>query len=366
MSHTKKRVISLYPGIRNFQIITIIVILTFTGFIGLFLAKTPEAYAKNIILFIGDGMGPEQVRAAGYYRHNHPNSLSFERFSFRTTIATDAADNPVTDSAAGATAMATGQRVNVGVLSQAIPGNGRDYETILEHMAKQGKMTGLITTVPISHATPAAFASHQPSRKNSAGIIQNYFENSRPDLLMGVKGEEIPVQTIEKAGYTYITSIDTLPEPDPNNGPILARFEEVPKLKDLTQFALSYLQHDTNGFFLMIEAGRIDWAAHNHDTKKMIDAILDLSDAAAYAKKWAKKHEKTLILVTADHETGGLKIDRPKGIGTLPHVTWRTHGHTNTPVGLYAWGRQAGLIRSANHLTDIYDIIRESTDPIPR
>ena len=118
----------------------------------------------NVILFIGDGMGFEQVKAAGIYAHGTSGTLSFESLPYQGEVTTTSADNPVTDSAAAATAMATGFKVNNRVISVAIPGDGRDLETVLERLRDQGKSTGLVTIAYVTHATPAAFGAHESDR----------------------------------------------------------------------------------------------------------------------------------------------------------------------------------------------------------
>jgi len=130
--------------------------------LGLWLARPGEAMPTNVILFIGDGMGYNQVAAAGLYAHGASGTLSFEAFPNQAQVTTHSADSAITDSAASATAMATGRKANNGVISVAYPGDGHELPTVLEHAAAAGKATGLVTTTDISHATPAAFAAHEP------------------------------------------------------------------------------------------------------------------------------------------------------------------------------------------------------------
>ena len=141
----------------------------------------------NVILFIGDGMGPEQVKAASHYAGG---PLSFERLPYHGRAMTWPASNPldVTDSAAAATAMATGMKVSNGVLSVAIPGDGRPLPTILEQFKQMGRSTGLVTTTYITHATPAAFAAHVASRDKHDLIAQDYLQRTRPDVMLGGGG----------------------------------------------------------------------------------------------------------------------------------------------------------------------------------
>ncbi len=145
----------------------------------------PAGAARNVILFIGDGMGFAQVEAAGMFATGRPGTLSFETFPFRGSVRTGNAVGEVTDSAAAATAMATGVKVGNGVISMALPGNGAPLETALERFKASGKSTGLVTTTIITHATPAAFGAHEPSRNNYSGIADDYLNDSRPNVLLG-------------------------------------------------------------------------------------------------------------------------------------------------------------------------------------
>ena len=131
------------------------------------LADTAQAEPKYVIFLIGDGMGPEQVRAAGMYANGEPGTLFFETFPYSGELTTHSADGTITDSAAAGTALATGMKVSNGVISMAIPGDGSELETLLEYSKAQGKSTGLITTCRWNAATPAAFGAHEPSRNNT-------------------------------------------------------------------------------------------------------------------------------------------------------------------------------------------------------
>ena len=172
-----------------------------------YIAQTPrpEYGAKNIILFIGDGMGAGQIKAAGMYGTGAEGTLSFEVFPYKGSISTVNAEGGVTDSAAAATAMATGTKVSNGVLGVALPGDGMPLETVLEVVKKQGKRTGLVTTTSITHATPAAFASHEKSRDEHDAIAAAYLNESRPDILFG-GGGYITQADGKKAGYTWSTT----------------------------------------------------------------------------------------------------------------------------------------------------------------
>jgi alkaline phosphatase len=329
-------------------------------------------HARNVILFIGDGMGPEQVRAAGMYAAGEAGSLAFEAFPFRGTVSTANAEGGVTDSAAAATAMATGVKVQNGVLSVALPGNGNPLPTILERLKAEGKGTGLVTTTALPHATPAAFAAHEPSRENYAAIAASYLGPVRPEVLFG-GGDFIDAADARRAGYLVVTDRaglfavgagdatrvcglfgdDHLPFEYDGQGPF-------PRLSEMTQVALRLLETSPAGFFLMVEGGRIDHACHANDIARTVHETIGLSDAVARAVEWAKDRTDTLILVTADHETGGLQVIAGNGAGALPSVSWGTADHTAADVPCYGLGPGAERIPGRLENTDIFRILRDA------
>jgi hypothetical protein len=134
-------------------------------------------------------MGFEQVKAAGMYAHGAPGTLPFEAFPHRAEMTTHSADSPVTDSAAAATALATGRKVDNGVVSLARPGGGGELRTLLEHFGDRGLGTGLVTTADVTHATPAAFGAHRPTRNDLSGIFADYMSVTRPNVLFGGAGD---------------------------------------------------------------------------------------------------------------------------------------------------------------------------------
>jgi len=154
--------------------ITIILVL-----LGCILTAEPlSATPKNIILLIGDGMGFEQVKAAGMYLNGKAGTLSFESFPNQAEVTTYSADSSVTDSAAAGTAIATGHKVNNGVISMAYPGDGSELYTLLEYFKERGKSTGLVSTTYMTHATPAVFGAHEPSRNNISEIARDYLNQT--------------------------------------------------------------------------------------------------------------------------------------------------------------------------------------------
>jgi len=333
---------------------------------------TVVPYAKNIILLIGDGMGFEQVRAAGIYQHGQGGTLSFEKLPFQGRVSTFSASDAITDSAAAATAMATGTKVNNGVISMAIPGDGSPLTTVLENFTSAGAASGLVTTTTITHATPAAFAAHAPSRTNQPEIADDYLNETRPDVLMG-GAQFVDSVSATAAGYNVVTDRESLLSLDTETntnvwgqfGSTYLPFEAdglgpLPHLTESTQTTLAILDNNPQGLFLMIEGGRIDHAGHINDLYRNILETLEFSSAAQNVLDWGAGRTDTLVIVTADHETGGLEITGNNGAGNLPTATWLTTGHTGKDVPVYAWGVNAHMLNGAIDNTTIFDVISSS------
>lgn len=331
---------------------------------------------KNIILLIGDGMGFEQIRAAGMYYNGTEGTLSFELLPFQGEVTTYSANSSVTDSAAAATAIATGRKVDNGVISLAIPGDGTELYTLIEYFRDIGKSTGLVSTTYITHATPAAFAAHEISRNNTDQIALDYLQQTRPNILFGGGGNGMSEQAANDVGYTTVidfaglaglnTSVETmvsgqfgltyLPyEYDYFIG-TSSGYNILPHLSEMTVTALEILNNDPDGFFLMIEGGRIDHAGHENHIERNIFETIEFSNTVQTVLDWAGARTDTLILVTADHETGGLSLLQNNGQGVFPTVSWSTTGHTAVNVPIYAWGQNANLVFGALDNTDLFYI----------
>ncbi len=351
---------------------------------------------RNVIVLIGDGMGFEQTKAASIYAYGRDGRLAMQRLPYRGELRTYPAngENEITDSAAGGTAIATGRKVYNGVVSMAIPGDGTPLLTALEYSRDEGKMTGLVTTAYITHATPATFGAHAENRGMLDKIAQCLLEQSRPNVLFGGfggrSGEVVGVtrEKAEAAGYKVVTSRDEMnaltPAPDcfvsGQFGPggdcmpyeydyaVAANttYDTQPHLSEMTRKALELLDAGPNGFFLMVEGGRIDHAGHENRLPHNIYETLEFDMAVKVVLDWAKDRDDTLVLVTADHETGGLKVLENKGKGELPVVSWSSGGHTGANVPVYAKGPGANRVRGVMMNTDIFWIITGRADEIPR
>jgi len=330
---------------------------------------------KNVILLIGDGMGFEQVKAAGMYAYGSVGTLSFESLPYQAQCTTYSADSSVTDSAAAATAIATGQKVNNGVISLATPGDNSELQTLLEYFESQDKDTGLVTTVYISHATPAAFGAHEPSRGNYTNIINDYLNQTKPNILMG-GANYISSSAATAAGYTVVTDRTSLQAINTNTvtylsgqfgGEIPYEYDGVgslPHLSEMTATALDILDNDPDGFFLMVEGGKIDWAGHANDIRRNIRETMEFSNTTQVILDWAAGRTDTLIIVTADHETGGLTAPNiTQGVYPSDVGIWSSTGHTGVNVPVYATGVNAELISGIMDNTDFFHIC--TSDEIP-
>ena len=332
-----------------------------------FCAFAQEA-PRNVIYLIGDGMGYEQIRAANLFLGR---SFSFQEFPFQADMTTNSADNRITDSAAAATSFATGRKVNRRVLSVAVPGDGSPLETILETFQANGKRTGLVSTRWMTDATPAAFAAHVDWRLNFARIASDIFQETRPNVLFGgaVHGVEDAATLATDSGYTLVSNQAELFALDSSTVEFVSgQFGEdhlpyefdglgdLPHLSEMAAVALDIVSRDEEGFFLMIEGGRIDEAAHDWDLERMIHEIAEFDNAVQLVTSFAVGRDDTLVLVIPDHETGGLRILEDNGVGNLPTVSWRSNDHTEVNVPAYAMGFGAEQVAGEIDNTDIYRI----------
>ena len=336
---------------------------------------------RNVIFLIGDGMGLEQVRAGGMYANGAPGTLSFESFPHQGQVTTRSANSSVTDSAAAGTALATGFKVNDGVISMAYPANatysyGSEMPTLLELAQGAGKAVGLVSTTYITHATPAAFGAHEPARGNYSNIAADYLNQTRPDVLYGGKSYISSADAIA-AGFTVVTTRAAMEALDPNVPALVSGqfgsghldyeydyavgagndYDTLPHLSQMTANALDRLDNDPNGLFLMVEGGRIDHAGHDGNIRQNVHETIEFANTVQVVVNWAAGRTDTLIIVTADHETGGLSVLANNGAGNYPTVSWSTGGHSDANVPVYAWGVNAEMISPAMDNTDLFAVI---------
>ena len=327
----------------------------------------------NVILFIGDGMGPVHVEAASLYLGR---PLVFETFPHTSSMTTHSTSK-VTDSAAAATAIATGERVDNEVVSVDLPGDGRELPTVLENWQAQGKATGLVTTSHITDASPAAFAAHEADRDNEDAIALDYFLDTRPNVLLGGGADGASGTLALGAGYTVVIDAAEMQTLDTDGvthlsgqfgegkmRPINHGREPLPSLAQMTETALDVLDNDPDGFFLMVEQEGTDSYSHGNNLELMVDALIELEEAVNTALDWADDHGDTMIIVTADHETGGLQIDQDNGAGELPDVSWEAESrHTDAEVPIYARGPRAPQIVLVDDITELSGVMAAGGGP---
>ncbi len=336
-----------------------------------------SARAKSVILMIGDGMGPVQRQAARLNNGRH--GLVMDSLPVSGTVGTSCADPDalVTDSAAAATALATGTKTFNGVIS--MDPYGITVSTILELAKRSGKAAGLVTTCQVTDATPAAFGAHVPERGDHSEIARQFIEEAGVDVILGggadwwhpagaarlfpshplddpaAAGLSRHGDLLERArdhGYATVLDLDDLRG---NSGRkllgLLANqemFRQSPEgqgdhydppmtLEELTSLAIRTLSRHSEGFFLMVEEAAIDRMGHYNNARLAIKAVHELDRAVAVAKGYAENDAETLLIVTADHECGGLGIDDEQ-IHLELRYRWETTGHTATNVPLNAMG----------------------------
>ena len=333
-----------------------------------------EHFPKNVIICIGDGMGFEAVKAASIYASGETGTLSFEQFPHHAEVATQAANTPMTDSAAAATAMATGHKVNNGVISMAIPGDGTPLKTLLEISQDLNKRTGLVSTTYITHATPATFGAHNSQRNNLGEIAHDYLHLTRPNVLFGGGGNGITEERAETSRYTVVTDRNELLNLNTETEILVSgQFgqtnlpymydgtEELPHLSEMASVALDILLQTDEGFFLLVEGGRIDHAGHSNDIDRQVLETIEFSKAVQTVYERVSDNDDTIILVTADHETGGLRAHQNNAKGKIPEISWSTGGHTVSNVPLYAWGKNAESVEGVMNNTDLINVISDNS-----
>nr|WP_245585987.1 alkaline phosphatase [Paenibacillus pinihumi] len=345
-----------------------------------------KASSKNLIVLIGDGMGPAQVSAArNYLKYNKGTdhlTLDSIYVGQATTFADRGEDGDiivsgvVTDSASAGTAFATGHKTYNAGISVSNEEVSKPFASVIEAAELAGKATGLVTTTRITHATPAVYASHVRSRDNENAIASQYLE-SGVDVLFGggsanflskeeggKRSDKSITADFEAKGYTYVkdkTSLLALPD---KAGKALGLFSgshipyvndrtaETPSLADMTGKALSILSQEKNGFAIMIEGGRIDHAAHGNDFPSMVQEVLDFDAAVKTALEFAKKDGNTSVVITADHETGGLSLSRDN-IYELNFELWDKQKHSSEAI--------AGSLKAAKTIAEVKKIVEGNT-----
>jgi alkaline phosphatase len=391
-------------------------------------AMQTDEHARNVILLIGDGMGFSQTTLARMDKADwnlsqyENTSLCMDEMERTGYVSTFSANSFVTDSAPASTAMATGYKTNNGVISQdaeAIQGlrDGKNLTTILEIAEDAGLSTGIITTTRITHATPAAFYAHVDNRDNESEIADqllssgvevalgggiSYFIGTNDSSPASGKGKRNDDRNlIDEAtaiGYAFVYNGTAFDEVDAaNTSKLLGLFDNShmlyelqrlnssnrePSLAAMTEKAISLLSQNPKGFFLMVEGGRIDHACHERSLDNTTADTLAFDEAVERALEFARTNNQTLVIVTADHECGGLvlqpeNLDSYEAEGVKPVFgsgTTKTEGprydfitemeeatHTAVDVPIMASGPGAEMVGQGRmDNTDVFLVMKKA------
>jgi alkaline phosphatase len=379
--------------------------------------------AKNVIIFIGDGMGTSHRDLIRYATVGTERQLAMDSMPVAGRSETSPLDPEafVTDSAAGGTAIATGVKTFNGAAGVDVDEN--PVQSVLEQAGQAGKATGLVTDSQVTDATPASFGAHVPDRDEQSEIARQYIEDSRPDVILGggedywypegdpgsfpdepevdpeeksVGSEGNLVKKAEGSGYQYVTNAAEL---QTASGPRILglfaneeMFQQAPggagavydpsvSVPEMTQKAIDVLSQNPNGFFLMVEEEGIDEMAHQSNSELVIKSGQQLDEAVKVGQSYAQSDPDTLVIVTADHETGSLAIEDTNEIQSDPAypnesgagrtaedgpfrvadsdkeflVDWTTTNHTAEDVPLTAMGPGSENLVGVYENTHIHD-----------
>ena len=326
---------------------------------------TTSTKVKNVIFMIGDGMGENHIRAAEIYKGE---KLNIQKISDKTYVTTGSTKT-ITDSAAAATALATGYKTTNGTIGK--DKKGRDVQNIVEYTHLNGLKTGIVVTQILNHATPAGFTIHNASRNNYDEIAKSQI-TSNVDLMLGGGTQYFSqyASLMQSNNITYINQLSDISGIDANKRVIgtfaTESISEVDgtrtSLKDMTTMAFSRLENE-NGFFLMIEGSDIDSYSHSIDMPKMLTEMIDFDEAVGAAIKYVDEHEDTLLVITADHEAGGLNLDGITSSEQLENSLFTSGGaHTETNVLVYAYGLGAQDLTNYDLIdnTSIFKFIKQA------
>lgn len=329
---------------------------------------TKEPKVENIIFMIGDGMGISHISATQIQQDYKP--LAIERAEFVGLCKTHSTDNTITDSAAAGTALAIGYKTNNEMIG--VTPDGTPHPSVRERAERAGMATGIVATYAVTHATPAAFVAHTISRHLEEDIATYYLTN-QVDVFMGGGSKFFNqrsdsrnlLDSLKERGYTVAFDISELEDVEQGRVALLASPKALPSannnrgdfLPKATHKALEILTNNATkedtGFFLMVEGSQIDGKAHGNDLEGTVLEIIDFDAAVEVAFNYADTHPGTLVVVTADHETGGLTIIN--GSGTFDpndksvDYEWSTSGHSGAMVPIFAYGT------GAEHFSGVFD-----------
>jgi alkaline phosphatase len=358
-----------------------------------------QSSGRSIILMIGDGMGYEHLRLTGLVEYGVEGSLTMETLPWNSSVLTHSLDAEITDSAAAGTAIATGNKTNNRMVSMnpdEVP-----LQTILEISQLANQSTGLVSTCEIQHATPATFMVHVSSRGDYTEITSQIVEEADVDVLMRGGRSYFSSSQLDYMvadGYSIVYNRSAMM--DVSSGRILGLFSNshmieerhrdyvtTPSLLEMTNKSIEILSQDPDGFFLMVEGGQIDFAGHDNDKVGVALETVEFDKAVALAVDYVEENSDTILIVTADHECGGLAVIGHDLSGVLPEdlssetekrtlrteraqnvsTTWSSTYHTAAPVPLLCYGAAFDGLESGALIdnTAIFDLMKDYLDGVP-
>jgi len=326
--------------------------------------------APNIILMIGDGMGLTQI-SSGIYANNNTTALkSFEYIGLSKTYAFD---RLVTDSAASGTAMASGVKTLNGVIG--IDSKNNLQQSILEICEQRGYNSALIATSSIVHATPASFYANVPSRRQYQDIALQLSEHD-VDLFIGGgkkhfnKRDDKRNLLEEMDQYQFVNSLSEIENSTSSKIGFFTYKDEPPSklegrkpaLDDIAKSSLKKMESLNKPFFMMIEGSQIDWGGHSNDLDMVISEFKEFDSTIKHVLDFAKADGNTLVIVTADHETGGLTLSGGSIKRGIVKGTFSTKGHSAALVPVFSYGPNSELFKGIYENTAIFDMMLKSLD----
>ena len=303
---------------------------------------------KNVILLIGDGMGVAHIYSGITANLGEMYIQNFKKIGFQTTYS---ANDYTTDSAASGTALASGSKTYNGAIG--VNADTVSVENIREKFETQGMATGVVATASITHATPAAFVAHQPKRSMYEAIAADFLKTNIDVFIGGGykhfterKDGKNLVDELKKKGYKVETEMKKIAKTKKGKLAGLVSSEHPTTIENgrgdmlikATETAINILDNDPDGFFLMVEGSQIDWAGHQHNTSYLVTETHDFDKTVGKALEFASKNKETLVIVTADHETGGFGINNGNMKTGEVLGEYTTGGHTGVMIPVFAFG----------------------------
>jgi len=322
-----------------------------------------DSKPPNIIMMIGDGMGLSAI-SSGMYSNN--NYTSLERSEYIGLLKTHSLDDLVTDSAASGTAMSSG--VKTYNRTVGLDGNLSSVKSILEICRDRGYMTAIVATSTIVHATPASYYSKVKSRYQYDEIASQLSKSNINFFVGGGEkyfNDRVDGRNLinEMDDYFFANSLESFKNINSNKIGYLTYYDEPvgkhegrePSLEDIAQITIQKLKSFDNPFFLLVEGSQIDWGGHDNDSEHLISEMLEFDKTIETVFNFADKDKNTLVVITADHETGGAAIVDGNLEESFVKIKYVSGDHTATMVPIFSLGPYSSLFKGVYDNTEIFD-----------